>query len=401
VTLALVSHYLPPSRYGQPRVIQRLLARSDPSSYCLLSTQPYDRNDPQPDHDAPWLPGPYVRLPDARIWTKGATRRPFYRFSPLVNAFPAILARAGRIAQIVRERDLKVVVACSGDIADLPAAWIAARRTGRAFVPYMFDDYVEQWSFNPLLRSLAAAMEKRFVGDAARVVVPNEFLRDTYRDRYRGAIDPFIIHNPYAEGAASDEPAPPARDPDGRARIVYTGSIYHVHFDAFRNLTAGLAATKSRAKLVLYSATAPDVLRANGIDGFEHMGHVSDAEALDVQRRADVLFLPLAFKSAAQDVVKTSAPGKMGEYLTSGRPVLVHAPDDSFVNWYFREHRCGEVVARPEPDALAAAIDRMVLDAGYARVLADAAMAQGRLDFDPAVARARFAELLDTVVPAP
>lgn len=399
MTFAFVSHYLPPSRYGQPRVIQRLLAQHDPASYCLLSTQPYDRDAPQADHDAPWLPGPYLRLPEARIWRKGATRRPFHLVSPLVNAVPAILARANRIADIVRDRGSKVVVACSGDIADLPASWIAARRTGRAFVPYMFDDYVEQWSFNPMLRALAAALEKRFVRDAARVVVPNEFLRDEYRRRYAGAVEPVVIHNPYAEGAATDEPAPVSPHPDGCARIVYTGSIYHVHFDAFRNLTAALSAARSPTKLVLYSATPPEVLRANGIDGFEHKGHVSDTEALDVQRRADVLFLPLAFRSSAQDVVRTSAPGKMGEYLTSGRPVLVHAPDDSFVSWYFREHGCGEVVADPDPSAMAAAIDRVTLDAAHVRGMVDAAMARGRLDFDPQVARSRFSALLDTVAP--
>ena len=47
---------------------------------------------------------------------------------------------------------------------------------------------------------------------------------------------------------------------------------------------------------------------------------------------------------------------KLGEYLASGRPILVHAPKDTFIAQYFRQHRAGIVVDRPDTHVLADAL---------------------------------------------
>jgi hypothetical protein len=73
-----------------------------------------------------------------------------------------------------------------------------------------------------------------------------------------------------------------------------------------------------------------------------------------------MLFLPLAFRSEIQEVIRTSAPGKMGEYLAVGRPVLVHAPEESFVSWYFRSNRCGLVVSVDDSRLLAMELGRLL-----------------------------------------
>jgi hypothetical protein len=43
--------------------------------------------------------------------------------------------------------------------------------------------------------------------------------------------------------------------------------------------------------------------------------HIPQSRVAAILRQADVLFLPLAFRSPIQEVIRTSAPGKMGEYL--------------------------------------------------------------------------------------
>ena len=389
---ALVSHYLPPSRYGQPRVIQRLLQDMPASAYRLLSVENYDRSAARDDQDAPWLPGSYIQIDAGIAWRRMAHRRPFNRIAPVVNAFPAILARARAITKVIKDERCGVVVACSGDIADLPAAWLASRRTGARFVAYMFDDYVEQWAFLPVLRKLAHFFESRFVRDAATVIVPNEYLRREYELRYNGAVDLTVINNPWLS-----EPAP-IQDTEivrAGARVVYTGSIYHVHFDAFQNLSAALRILGDGYGLDIYSATPPNVLAANGVTGFDYHGHVTDRESASVQRDADILFLPLAFRSSAQAVIRTSAPGKMGEYLASGRPVLIHAPADTFIAWYGREYACAHVVSDPDPAAIAQGIRRLSEDRAYSAELVRAARARAEVDFSPRAAQERFAVVLE------
>jgi glycosyltransferase involved in cell wall biosynthesis len=101
-------------------------------------------------------------------------------------------------------------------------------------------------------------------------------------------------------------------------------------------------------------------------------------------------------------LVRTTTLGpetwKCTKYLASGRPILVHAPADSFVSWYFREHECGVVVDRSEPAMLAQAIEGVIEDAELRRKIGERARARAESDFSLAAAQAEFVKLLQSGV---
>jgi len=260
------------------------------------------------------------------------------------------------------------------------------------FYAYLFDDYVYQWT-RRVHRGFARYAESIMLKDAAGVVVPNEFLRDEYRRRYQ--VEPTVIYNPCEFSEVDDASDIPWPANEGEVRIVYTGAIYHAHYDAFRNLIAALRLLgRPGLKLHLYTAQPQVELAREGIVGpvVTH-NHLAPSHVFEVQRQADILFLPLAFSSMIPEVIKTSAPGKMGEYLASGRPVLVHAPGDSFVSWYFREHKCGVVVEQSEPAMLVQAIQRIAEDADLRRRLGQNARVRAATDFSLEMARIKFFKL--------
>ena len=78
--------------------------------------------------------------------------------------------------------------------------------------------------------------------------------------------------------------------------------------------------------------------------------------AIKLQQSADILFLPLAFDSPIPEVIRSSAPAKLGEYLAAGRPILVHAPAGSFVTELIRNAEAGVVVDTPDLRELARAL---------------------------------------------
>jgi glycosyltransferase involved in cell wall biosynthesis len=84
----------------------------------------------------------------------------------------------------------------------------------------------------------------------------------------------------------------------------------------------------------------------------------------------------------------------MSEYLAACRPILVHAPGDSFIAWYFRQHECGIVVDRLDPAELALALDLLLSDRALRERLAARAWERAREDFDLSKAQAQFAGLL-------
>jgi glycosyltransferase involved in cell wall biosynthesis len=193
--------------------------------------------------------------------------------------------------------------------------------------------------------------------------VPNLLLRSEYQRRY--GVESTVVHNA-CEIAEPAERCDIQRSGDeGGSRIVYTGAIYHANHDAFRNLLAALQQLgRPNVKLHLYTSQARTELEREDIRGpIEYHNHIPPPQVAEAQRCADILFLPLAFHSGIPEAIRTAAPGKMGEYLASMRPILVHAPEDSFVSRYFKEHECGVVVDRNEIAALAGALEKLLDDA--------------------------------------
>jgi glycosyltransferase involved in cell wall biosynthesis len=374
--------------------LYRLLRQLPDDGYGLISTTRYDRRAPTPEQDGPWLDAPYIHIdvgfPLRPITDRrGAAHLPRELYT-LANLTVALYRRAHSIGVAVRERNYRAIVACSGDPIDLPASAIAARRLGVRFFAYMFDDYGTQYRMLPAHQHFSSLCDRLVARWADRIIVSNEMLAMEYASRHR--VQPVIIHNPHAGvyGAGEDRPLRAEE-----IRIVYTGSVYHVHIDAFIRLIQVVDRNDRQFLLDLYGSVdtnlKPMFQRSSRV---RHHGHVADAEAQRLQAEADILFLPLAFDCPAPEVVRTALPGKFAEYLASGRPMLVHAPSDSFVAWYCRYHNCAVVVDKADPRELAGGLERLATDAEFRRAIVAAALDRARKDFDPAITQRNFLAVL-------
>lgn len=389
---ALVSHILPPSPSGQAMVLYRLLSGLPPDSYCLISCEDYESY-PQQGVGATKLPARYYSL-------KPALQLPVINFLKLsvlsipANAAWGIYKRARQIEKIVMEEKCCLLIACTGDLYDLPAAYLASKWSGVPLVPYIFDDYLYQWT--GFYRSVSKRMEPVIMKHAKGIIVPNEYLQKEYFNRYGVKSD--VIHNP-CQLPDIEELDKAVRVFDNKdMNIVYTGAIYHAHYDAFRNLIGAIMRLKRpEIKLHLYTAQAESDLKRNGISGpmVVHHPHINQGDVPRVLRQADILFLPLAFNSPIPEVIKTSAPGKMGEYLSVGRPILVHAPHDSFVSWYFRENRCGVVIDVCDSNVLSEGMAELISNDKMRNELGGRARETAERDFNIANIIPKFKKLLE------
>ena len=384
---AFVSQALPPSWSGQSTVIYRVLRDLDPNCYCLI-TQDYGDARAHREKKEGRLPGKYVYIPRRyaipRAWRFDFVRR--------LN----IRMRARQIEKIIRREHCDAVVACPGDYFDLPAAMYASQATGVAFYPYLLDYYSQQ-SIGFKSEVEARRLEAEIMKHATGIIVPNEFMGEEARTRY-GVRSVTVVRNPCDVAAYEALPAP---EPNSEFKIVYTGSIYNAHFDAFRNLTSAIAKLgRPEIRIHLYTNQSREELERNGISGSVIIHGALQASAIPrIQKGADLLFLPLAFNSPFPAWIRTSAPGKTGEYLASRRPVLVHAPPDSFVSWYFRHHNCGVVVDENDPEKLAEALELILSDRQLRSRLATNAWQRAKLDFSIEASQTAFAELMGLSLP--
>lgn len=390
---ALISHQVPPSGTGQSLVIYRMLTGLSPDNYCLVSTERYEGDQPK-QAPSQRLPVNYYHLPPPLRFRRGH-RFGLHRLREGINIPFAVLQHARRIGRVIRQEKCEAVVACTGDVTLLPAAYLASRRAGIPFYAYVFDHYFYREWEDPSASFWARRFEPLVMKGAAAVLAPNEILRDDLRERFH--IEAAVIHNsfdisPY-ETCGSEAPERAASDD---IRIVYTGAVYEAHYDAFYNLLTAIASlSRPGVRLHMYTDRPRQDLEDLGISGpvVYHPTLVA-TEVPRVQIEADILFLPLAFRSPYPDLVRTSATTKLGEYLAARRPIIVHAPRESFVAWYFRQHDCGVVVDDNDPELLAGAIDLILNDNDLRQRIIANGWERARIDFSISAARAAFTRAL-------
>ncbi|MGA3308026.1 MAG: glycosyltransferase [Xanthobacteraceae bacterium] len=352
--IAVVSTSVPPAPSGQARVLGHLLG-PPPAEHCLLLA-----DQPPFPQGAAFEPAfaNYRTLSQRHLqWrSNGWTNESVARLDRFAGVFHSVVQRAREISRHVADFNASVLIACTASPFDLPACTLIALRRRLPLITYLFDDPIYQWMPGPL-RTFARMWEPIWSRIATSIIVPNEAMQEEFAARrHRKAI---IVRNPVPAGAFPKiEQAWPAIPTE--FRIVYTGSVYHAQSDAFLNLLRALD-TLDRWSLHIYTSQSDAELKAYGIHGPKvcRHDHVDQAESYARQHSADVLFLPLAFRSAIQDVLRTSAPMKMGEYLASGRPILVHAPPETFIARHIGSYRAGFVVDSADAMQLADALRRI------------------------------------------
>ena len=355
----------------------------------------------------PELPGTSYRFETE--WSP-VTRVPGYPLTT-IRAIRLYLAEAARRAKILadlarRERCALIVVATSVT-PDFIGAALAAKLARIPLALYMLDDWRQLVAAGlPPLSRFAALAQPQLVSRAAAVMVISPLLASEYVRDY--GVSPDVVNHPIpdetvaepgADAAAAHRPWPHEQ---GRLNICFTGRVYDAHYDSLISLLRALELPGlENATLHLYTGTPAREVDAHGVRGRMVVHAPLPGPRLrQVQREADILLLPLGFATPYPEIVRTAVPTKTAEYLAAGRPVLAHAPADSYVATLATRDGAAALVTTPDPAQLAAAILRIAGDADYRRALIAGASCAAQKYHSHEVTTARFRAVLDRVAGA-
>jgi len=245
------------------------------------------------------------------------------------------------------------------------------RRSGVPWVADFRDPWIGLYFRDPPSawhRARHAALERAVLEDADVVLTASRTHAEGIGSR-SGGRPRRVIHLPNGF-ESGDAPIPAADSPEGGARddehfrLLYTGMLSmmpdaEVFLDALHEMLAKRpeARRKLRARFVgPYESGYQDRSIALGLKGIvEFSGPLPHAETRALQRAADALLLwkPRNFP--------TMVPGKLYEYLDSGRPVLaVLSEEDEAASLVARAG--GERIAPGDRMALAASLERRYLE---------------------------------------
>jgi glycosyltransferase involved in cell wall biosynthesis len=236
--------------------------------------------------------------------------------------------------------------------------WVADFRDG-----WTFESQRPAWG-TPALGALDRALERLVAtrADAVSAVTPP--IADDLARRFGRPVQ--TVTNGFDPG--DDDAAPPPegaaeRDP-ARRTLVHTGTLSYGG-RPLAPLIAGVRALREaepsaaeRLSVVLIGpateAEHAEVRDAGVQDTIRFAGSVDHAAAVAAQRDADGL---LVITGPGQSGVAT---GKLFEYLSTGRPILVIG-DDTAAATIVRDAGAGRAVDRDDPQALAAMLKELAL----------------------------------------
>jgi glycosyltransferase involved in cell wall biosynthesis len=130
----------------------------------------------------------------------------------------------------------------------------------------------------------------------------------------------------------------------------------------------------------------------------DYLGFRPVSEVQRLLGECHLTYMPQPFESEFADLCRYSFPTKLANYLSLGRPVLVHCPDDSALAEFFRQHPVGVHVPSLEPDPIVEALEALLGDEPrYARAGANAS-SLARSEFSAKAFRAAVDRVLGTAV---
>jgi len=376
--ILVLSSWAPPT-IGGPQYLYNLFSNFRDDSYVILtSARSIDHGS---GTTGTWLRGKYVFYdskdgwkPDTVVSGAPAGRRPFpERVARFLEKVPLIGLPALEILgllrsvkafvvsalRIPRSANVKLLLGFSDWGPALLGTYIVHALTKIPYAVFYFDLYSGNL-LPPVQRLLARVFEPILLKHASAVILTNEETGKYLRRRHGGELRYEIVPNSvfpeeYNRFLTPFDPTPPYT-------ILFTGSAYWPQEAPLLNIIRAMDRLRDiPVRLDLHMPNVPDTIR-KAVTGKPNIRLTStlkpQSEMHRMQCGATLLFLPLAWNTKAPDIIATASPGKLTDYLASGRPMLVHAPDYSFVSRYAKDHGTGIVVDKDDVDALAGAIRR-------------------------------------------
>jgi glycosyltransferase involved in cell wall biosynthesis len=299
------------------------------------------------------------------------------------------------VGDVARKAKARAIWANWPNTPFLIGAWRAASRLRLPLYIHLHDTWREAYAARPLFleRLTAWRYERRVLGDARRLFTITDAAREHYLRKL--GLDSTVLPHAVPQDDLVRDPRATPRPSSGPRVLHFAGHVYRaMNTDALAVLARALPLCRHEVVLHCYTPVSAEQLAAAGISGDRmKVRFATRADVMADQAAADVLVLPLAFRSRNPVEIRTVFPTKLLEYFVSGRPVLVHAPAESWVARDARAKGWGEVVDEAEPAAVAAAVDALLDDRERQERLVAAARAEARRRAAPEVARALRAEL--------
>ncbi len=363
----VVSGSFPPRVSGSSILMANLLSGYPGRAMVLAGNDYFSKSDPaflSPCESRQLLVPKYV----PKIHSHLRIRNPYW----------AALAIKWEIKKYLRRYQPKAVIGTFPWDVFLVAGFLACRESGIPFFPHMHDLWTENLRPDSAAGKFAKKWEPVILKNSAGLLCMTEAMQEHYGEKY-GSVS-FLLPHAISEEDFRRAPTHMVLPKLEKPTVLFVGAVDPaMNQDALKVLTAASELLPGDYQLVFCTASDADTLRNLGIASSRlQVRYVSRKEVQRLQSESHVLVAPLSHKNCSKDEVRTVFSTKLLEYLVSGRPILVFAPEDSYHVRSANNGGWAYPVTEDSPEALAKAIVEIVENPALAGRLVDGALREAR-----------------------
>jgi glycosyltransferase involved in cell wall biosynthesis len=393
--LLVISSYAPPA-IGGPQMLYNLMRDFPETSYCIMTS--FYNIDNFSAKTGKWLKGKYIFYDNPHfsgfiqekpeVTKEKPTRLILNKLKHLIKR-SRILGLLGGIfiigSQIimmirtsiktVRKEKIEIMLGISDYGPAMISTYLLHKITQKPYFLFLFDLYKGNYYSVFPANILANIFEPKLFKDAQKIIVTNDGTKELYIKRYGKEIASklIVIYNSiFPESYLKIQKSQPIYNSQPPYSILFTGKIYWPQIGAIKNLIKAINSIKDLdIKFQIYTPSPIDYLKSIGIEPSEKVfiSVASPEEIPAIQTKADIVFLPLSWNTKSPNIINTATPGKLTDYLISGKPILIHAPASSFLVKYAKENNFAFVVDEENIEKLKEAIRKLLTDKELTKTL--------------------------------
>lgn len=280
--------------------------------------------------------------------------------------FPFFFLNALRYAK--KEKPSCILV-CFPDEYFLLTGWLISKNLNLPLYSYFHNTYTDNRTGISL--QFGRWLQKNVFRDSVGIFTMSEGMNEYYclkypQIQYKLKILPhtFNVNNPLQSvnvQESSKTSSPPFR-------FVLIGTLNQSNMEASLRLVSFFKKFSNLYHLDIYSSSNEQLLKIKyGLDlnapGVRHCGLVSQEQVDAVLQQYDACILTHGFTGQYTEVeYRTIFPTRTIPLLRSGKPILAHSPEGSFLNAFILKHDCAELVASKDESELRIAFEKVTID---------------------------------------
>jgi glycosyltransferase involved in cell wall biosynthesis len=278
--------------------------------------------------------------------------------------------------QLKKEKPDAVLAVCpNGEF--FISAYQACKDLGIPFMAHMHDLWEDNIPNNSPRKAMAKNWEPEILKNAHTVFCMTSVQQEFYLKKYgiKPELLPHTIRPLKIQDALGFDIEKVNRS---KKKIIYTGNVSEImNLDAIRQFVQAIPLLPESYEIKMFVSFPEDYCKKIGL---YHPRIKYDwlpiDEVMGEMQDANILFLPLSFKNAAMDEVKTVFATKTLDYLISGSPIFVFSPSDSFHSISAKKGGWGYVLDIDSPEAIAKGLIELAENGEMATTIVENARAE-------------------------